>query len=130
MKRRSTTSGSPYEDSIGFCRAVRVDQAISVSGTGPIGMDGKTAAPGDAYSQAKHCLEIITKAIIDLDGHIDDVIRTSIYLVNADDWEAVGRAHGEIFGSIKPAATMIVVNRLIGEDWLVEIEAECWVRGD
>ncbi|MGB1876315.1 MAG: RidA family protein [Rhodospirillaceae bacterium] len=127
MTRRSTTSGSPYEDSIGFCRAVRVEQMIAVSGTGPIGPDGKTASPGDAYGQAKRCLEIVTQAIADLDGQIEDVIRTRIYLVNVDDWEAVGRAHGEVFGAIKPAATMLAVDRLIGDDWLVEIEADCVV---
>ena len=125
MTRRSATSGSPYEDSIGFCRAVRIGQMISVAGTGPIGFDGQTASPGDAYGQAKRCLEIIAKAIVDLGGQIEDVVRTRIYLVNVDDWEAVGRAHGEIFSAIKPAATMVVVNQLIGEDWLVEIEADC-----
>lgn len=128
MTRRSATSGSPYEESIGFCRAVRMDQMISVAGTGPIGADGQTAAPGDAYGQAKRCLEIIAKAIVDLGGHIEDVVRTRIYLVNVDDWEAVGRAHGEVFGTIKPAATMVVVNQLIVEDWLVEIEADCFVK--
>jgi enamine deaminase RidA (YjgF/YER057c/UK114 family) len=100
---------------------------IAVSGTGPIGPDGKTASPGDAYGQAKRCLEIVTQAIADLDGQIEDVIRTRIYLVNVDDWEAVGRAHGEVFGAIKPAATMLAVDRLIGDDWLVEIEADCVV---
>jgi enamine deaminase RidA (YjgF/YER057c/UK114 family) len=128
MTRMSTTSGSPYEDSIGFCRAVRVGNTITVAGTGPINPDGTTAAPGDAYGQAKHCFEIIMQAIADLGGRPDDVVRTRMYLVNVDDWEAVSRAHGKIFAAIKPAATMLAVDRLIGEDWLVEIEADCVVE--
>lgn len=100
---------------------------IKISGTGPIAADGTTETPGDAYGQAKRCLEIIQQAIIDLGGRIEDVVRTRIYLVDVADWEAVGRAHGEIFADIKPAATMIVVRRLIDPDWLVEIEAECLV---
>lgn len=128
MTRHSTTSGSPFETSIGFSRGVRVGPTIKIAGTGPIGLDGKTASPGDAYGQAKHCLDIIHRAIDDLGGRIDDVICTRMYLVNVNDWEAVGRAHGEMFGDIKPAATMVVVQRLIGDDWLVEIEAECVVE--
>ena len=128
MPRTSTTSGSPYEDSIGFCRAVRVGNHIFVAGTGPIGADGKTAAPDDAYGQAKRCMEIIEQAITDLGGSITDVVRTRTYLVNVDDWQAVGRAHGEMFKDIKPAATMLAVHQLIGNDWLVEIEAECVVE--
>ena len=127
MTRTSTTSGSPYEDSIGFCRAVRAGNIITVAGTGPIGTDGKTAAPGDAYGQAKRCLEIMVHAIADLGGAPEDVVRTRMYVVNIEDWQAVGRAHGEVFGAIKPSATMVAVNRLIGEDWLVEIEADCVV---
>ncbi len=128
MRRRSTTSGSPYEDTIGFCRAVRVGNHIFVAGTGPIGEDGTTAAPGDAYGQAKRCLAIIETAIADLGGSLSDVVRTRTYLINVEDWEAVGRAHGEMFKDIKPAATMLAVHKLIGDDWLVEIEAECIVE--
>jgi enamine deaminase RidA (YjgF/YER057c/UK114 family) len=128
MSRTSTTSGSPYEASIGFCRAVRMGNTIAVAGTGPISADGKTAAPGDAYGQAKRCLEIIAQAIADLGGTAEDVVRTRMYLVNVEDWDAVGRAHGDIFGKIKPAATMLAVNRLISDDWLVEIEADCVVE--
>ena len=129
MSRTSTTSGSPYEDSIGFCRAVRVGTHIFVAGTGPIGSDGNTAAPGDAYGQAKRCLQIIEKAIADLGGSVRDVVRTRTFLINVDDWEDVGRAHGEMFKDIKPAATMLAVHKLIGNDWLVEIEAQCVVNG-
>ncbi len=125
MARRRTSSGSPYENSIGFCRAVRTGNRIVVAGTGPIAPDGSTAAPGDAYGQAKRCFEIITAAIEDLGGKTSDVVRTRMFLVNVEDWEAVGRAHGEVFAKTKPAATMLAVKELIGEDWLVEIEAEC-----
>lgn len=108
MTRRSTTSGSPYESSIGFCRAVRVGQTIAVAGTGPIGPDGKTAVPSDAYGQTKRVLHIIAEAIASLDGALEDVIRTRMYLVNVEDWEAVGKAHGEVFGDIKPDRKSVV----------------------
>jgi enamine deaminase RidA (YjgF/YER057c/UK114 family) len=125
MPPSRTSSGSPYEDSIGFCRAMRTGNRIVVAGTGPIAADGSTAAPGDAYGQAKRCLEIIVTAIEDLGGTVKDVVRTRMFLVDVDDWEAVGRAHGEVFADTKPAATMLAVKALIGKDWLVEIEAEC-----
>lgn len=125
MTRQHTTSGSPFEATIGFSRGVRVGTSIKIAGTGPIAPDGTTASPGDAYGQAKRCLEIIHHAIRDLGGEIEDVVRTRVYLVDVNDWEAAGRAHGEVFSDIKPAATMIVVQRLIVDDWLVEIEAEC-----
>ena len=125
MPPSRTSSGSPYEDSIGFCRAMRTGNRIVVAGTGPIAADGSTAAPGDAYGQAKRCLEIIMTAIEDLGGTVKDVVRTRMFLVDVDDWEAVGRAHGEVFADTKPAATMLAVKALIGKDWLVEIEAEC-----
>jgi enamine deaminase RidA (YjgF/YER057c/UK114 family) len=125
MPPSRTSSGSPYEDSIGFCRAMRTGNRIVVAGTGPIAADGSTAAPGDAYGQAKRCLEIIVTAIEDLGGTVKDVVRTRMFLVDVDDWEAVGRAHGEVFTDTKPAATMLAVKALIGKDWLVEIEAEC-----
>lgn len=125
MPPSRTSSGSPYEDSIGFCRAMRTGNRIVVAGTGPIAVDGSTAAPGDAYGQAKRCLEIIVTAIEDLGGTVKDVVRTRMFLVDVDDWEAVGRAHGEVFADTKPAATMLAVKALIGKDWLVEIEAEC-----
>ena len=123
--RKLVSSGSPYEKSIGFSRAVRVGDRISVSGTGPIAPDGSTASAGDAYAQAKRCLEIIEQAIIDAGGSLNQVIRTRIYLTDISKWEEVGKAHGEFFGEIKPASTMIEVKGFIRPDWLVEIEAEC-----
>jgi enamine deaminase RidA (YjgF/YER057c/UK114 family) len=128
MTKQRASSGSPYEDSIGFCRAVRTGNRIVVAGTGPIAADGSTAAPGDAYGQAKRCFEIIAAAIANLGGDMKDVVRTRMFLVNVEDWEKAGRAHGEAFAGIKPAATMVAVKALIGSDWLIEIEAEAEVE--
>ena len=125
MKRVS--SGSPYEKKVGFSRAVRVGNTIAVSGTGPIAPDGSTASPGDAYAQAKRCLEIVAKAIEDAGGKLENVFRTRMYITEASVQEEIGRAHGEYFSEIKPAATMVVVKGLVRHDWLVEIEADCFV---
>ncbi|MCH7948534.1 MAG: RidA family protein [candidate division Zixibacteria bacterium] len=128
MKRVS--SGSPYEKTIGFSRAVRIGNIIAVSGTGPIADDGSTASPGDAYAQAKRCLEIIATAIKDAGGRLENVFRTRMYITDAADQEKVGRAHGEYFGEIKPASTMVVVKALVRDDWLVEIEADCYAEDE
>ena len=124
MDRQKVFSGSPYEATIGFCRALRVGDRIIVSGTGPIAPDGSSASVGDAYGQAKRCLEIIQAAIEKAGGSLSDVIRTRQYVTDLAVWEEVGRAHGEFFGQIQPASTMVVVNGLVREEWLVEIEAE------
>lgn len=116
-------SSSPYEGLVGFARAVRHGRRIVVSGTAPIGEDGQTVA-GDAYEQAKRCFEVILEAIAALGGSREDVIRTRIYVVDAADWDAAGRAHGEVFGEVFPAATMVVVAGLLDPRWRVEIEAE------
>lgn len=128
MKRKTISSGSPFEKSIGFSRAVRDGSIVAVSGTAPIGDDGKTAHPGDAYQQAFRCLSIIARAIEEAGSRLEDVIRTRIYLTEVSNWEAVGKAHGEFFGEIRPASTMVVVKALLCEDWLVEIEADCLIR--
>ncbi len=125
MKRVS--SGSSFEKTIGFSRAVRISNLIAVSGTGPIAPDGSTASPGDAYAQAKRCLEIIAEAIKEAGGSLDNVFRTRMYITDASDQDKIGRAHGEYFGKIKPASTMVVVKALVRDDWLVEIEADCYV---
>lgn len=124
MDRKRVFSGSPYESTIGFCRAIRVGDRIIVSGTGPIGPDGSSAAVGNAYGQAKRCLEIIKAAIEEAGGSLYDVVRTRQYVTDRSVWEEVGRAHGEFFGKIQPASTMVVVKGLVREEWLVEIEAE------
>ena len=120
-------SATHYEEQIGFSRAVRTGDRILVAGTAPIGRDGKTAE-GDAYAQACRCFEIIVEAIEALGGNRNDVVRTRMYLCDAADWEAVGRAHGEFFHEAKPTATMLVVAGLLDPAWRVEIEAEAFVR--
>ncbi len=116
-------SASAYESLVGFARAVRRGSRIVVSGTAPLGPDGETVA-GDAYDQAKRCYEIILEAIEALGGTLEDVVRTRIFAVDAADWESIGRAHGEFFRDIYPAATMVVVKGLLDPRWRVEIEAE------
>lgn len=124
--RRLHSSGSPYEPVIGFSRAVRQGDTIYVSGTGPIGADGKTV-PGGAEEQARRCWAIILEAIAALGGSPGQVVRVRTYLTRVEDWEAVGRVQGEIFGDIRPAATMVVAQSLLDPAWLVEIEAEAVV---
>lgn len=125
MKRKKIGSRSPYEEPIGFSRAIKTGDRILVSGTAPISEDGSAAFPGDVYKQTLRCLEIIEAAIIEAGGQLEDVVRTRVYLTDANTWKEAGRAHGEFFGKIRPASTFIEVSRLIDPDWTVEIEAEC-----
>ena len=127
MPRQLISSGSPFEKPIGFSRAVRVGNAIAVSGTAPIAPGGGTAYPGDLYRQTRTCLEIIKEAIEKAGGRLEDVIRTRIMLVDISRWQDAARAHGEFFGDIRPASTFVQVSRFIDTDWLVEIEADCVV---
>ena len=124
MTRRRASSGSPLEPMIGFSRAVRVGTIIAVSGTAPLGPDGKTVAPGDVYAQAHRCLEIVVAALAELGAGPEDVIRTRILLTDADRWREAARAHGEVFAAVQPACTFIEVARFIDPEWLVEIEAD------
>ena len=123
VSRDRVRSASAYESLVGFSRAVRRGSRIVVSGTAPLDEQGETVK-GGAYEQAKRCFEIILEAIEALGGTRDDVVRTRMFVVDADDWEGVGRAHGEFFRDIFPAATMIVVKGLLDPRWRVEIEAE------
>lgn len=127
--RQNISSASPYEPVIGFSRAVRVGNTITVGGTAPIGPDGKTVGVGDAAAQTRRCIEIARLALEEAGASLADVVRTRQYLVRPEDWEAVGRAHGEVFGSIKPASTMLVVSGFIDSDWLVEIEFDAVIGG-
>jgi enamine deaminase RidA (YjgF/YER057c/UK114 family) len=127
-KRQLVSSGSPYEPIIGFSRAVRVGTIIAVGGTAA-GSAGKPVAVGDPAAQTRAILEIIGKALEDAGASLKDVIRTRIYLVDVAHWEAVGRVHGEFFGDIRPASTMLEVSGFINPDWLVEIEADAVVSG-
>lgn len=123
MNRQRTTSGSPYEERFGFCRAVRDGNRIIVAGTGPIGPDGQTM-PGGAAAQAARCCELIIAAIEELGGTASDVVRTRMFLTDFADQDAIGAVHARYFGEAKPAATMAGVAWLCGEDWKVEIAAE------
>jgi len=124
MARQLISSGSPFETTIGFSRAIRVGNVITVAGTAPIGPDRKTAGVGDLGAQARRCLEIIQTALEDAGSKLSDVVRTRIYLTNIDDWEVVGEVHGEFFRDIRPASTMLQVSRFINPEWLIEIEAD------
>lgn len=125
--RQRVNSGSPYEVEVGFSRAVRVGNRVIVAGTAPIWPDG--ACDPDVGKQARRCLEIIVAALAEAGATPDDVVRTRTYLLDAGDWLAVGRAHGEVFGAARPASTMIVVAGLLDPRWRVEIEAEA-IIGD
>ena len=124
MPRQLISSGSPFEPIIGFSRAVRVGNHIFVSGTAPIGIDGKTVGVNDPYLQTKRCLEIISQALEKAGARLENVVRTRTFLVNIADWEKAAKAHGEIFGHIRPASTMVQVSRFINSEWLVEFEAD------
>jgi enamine deaminase RidA (YjgF/YER057c/UK114 family) len=121
-ERRRVDSGSPYEPVIGFSRAVRVGDRVLVSGTAPIEPDGHVDP--DPGRQTTRALRIVLRALADLGAAAEDVVRTRIYLVDRADADAVGRAHGTVFGGIRPAATMVVVAGLLDPRWKVEIEAE------
>lgn len=123
LERQLAQSSSPYEESVGFSRAVRVSDRILVSGTAPVEPDG-TSTPGDAETQAERWFAIIVAAVEQHGGRSSDVVRTRMYLTDPADAEAVGRAHGRVLGDIRPAATMVVVAALLRPEWLVEIEAE------
>lgn len=122
--RENVSSGSPFESLFGFCRATRHGNVVAVAGTAPIGDDGKTVGVGDPEAQARRCFEIIVRALEQLGASAEDVIRTRMYLTRIDDWQVIGRVHGEVFGATQPVATMVGVSTLIDPDWVVEIEAD------
>lgn len=124
LRRTSVSSGSPFEPQVGFCRAVRLGNVIAVSGTAPLSADGRTVAIGDVAGQARRCFEIIASSLEQLGANLSDVVRTRIFLTSIDDWSTVGEVHGEFFRTVRPAATILLVTRLIDPDWLVEIEAD------
>src|SRR3984957_8160386 len=115
--RQNITGGSPYEPIIGFSRAVRVGNSVHVSGTGPVGADAE-----DAAGQTRRIFAIAEKALAESGATFNDVVRTRMFLPHAEDWEAVGRVHGEFFSQIRPAATMVVVAALLNPAWRIEIE--------
>lgn len=123
-QRLNISSESPYESRVGFSRAVRIGPFISVSGTAPIGPDGRTASPGDPGAQARRCLQIIEAALAQAGASLRDVIRTRTLLTCIEDWEAVASVHGEFFRDVRPANTIMQVSRFIDPAWLVEFEAD------
>ena len=123
MERRLVSSGSPYEPTIGFSRAVRDGRHVFVAGTCAVMPEGKEP-PRDAYGQARRCLEIIVAALEEAGATPKDVVRTRMFLLDAGDADEVGRAHGELFADVRPVSTMIVVSAFLDPRWIVEIEAD------
>lgn len=122
--RKNISGDSPFEPIIGFSRAVRVGNAVHLSGTGPVGADHE-----DAAGQTRSIFAIAGKALAEAGASFEDVVRTRMYLTHVEDWEAIGRVHGEFFARVRPAATMVVVARLLNPAWRIEIEMDAVILG-
>jgi enamine deaminase RidA (YjgF/YER057c/UK114 family) len=122
-ERRRVPTTARWADAVGYSRAVRVGDTVYVAGTAPVAEGGGITCPGDPYGQAKRCLEIIVAALIEAGARPEHVVRTRLYVRNAGDWEAVGRAHAEALGHVRPATTLVEVSGFIDPEILVEIEA-------
>ena len=127
MERQLISSGTPWESKVGYSRAIRVGFWVEVSGTVAADETGQIVGLGDPYLQTRYILSKIEKALLEAGSRLEDVIRTRIYILDMEDWEAIATAHGEVFGSIRPASTLVAVRGLIGPDFRVEIEASAQI---
>ena len=124
MARRNVASGTEWESKVGYSRAVRVGRVVEVAGTTATDADGELVGAGDPYAQTKRALENVESALEGADASVEDVVRTRMYVTDIENhWEAVGRAHGEVFGDVRPATSMVEVSALIDPRMLVEVEA-------
>jgi enamine deaminase RidA (YjgF/YER057c/UK114 family) len=127
MQRQNISSGAPWEATVGYSRAVRIGPHVWVTGTVAVGPDGKVVGADDPYAQAKRALAIIETALAKAGAKMSDIVRTRIFVTDIRQFEAIGRAHAEVFRDIRPATTMVEVSRLVSPEFLVEIEADAYV---